>query len=152
MHKSFSNCVAVFHHKETQRHREFSGGAEERPSLSVKVESPLGDSDHSSVVMFVVKLFLELSLRFQADRVCYMKLKKGCLMFRSHFTILVTATFLSLGLAGAQDSEEFDEPLSEKQAKKTVKLAEDALKNAKRAQSRVTPPEWSVRWKTIAII
>ena len=36
----------------------------------------------------------------------------------------------------ARVSEEFDELLSEKQVKKTVKLAEDALKDAKRAQSR----------------
>ena len=62
-------------------------------------------------------------------------------MFRSHFMILLTLAFLSFPLAIAQDSEEFDEPLSKKQAEKTVKLAEDALKDAKRAQSRDDTPK-----------
>ncbi len=61
-------------------------------------------------------------------------------MFRSHFMILLTLAFLSFPVALAQDSEEFDEPLSKKQAEKTVKLAEDALKDAQRAQSRGDTP------------
>jgi len=61
-------------------------------------------------------------------------------MFRSHFMILLTLAFLSFPLAIAQDSEEFDEPLSKKQAEKTVKLAEDALEDAKRAQGRGDNP------------
>ena len=56
-------------------------------------------------------------------------------MFRPHFMILFTVASLSLHLASAQDSEEFDEPLSKKEAEQTLKLAEDALENAKRAQS-----------------
>ncbi len=61
-------------------------------------------------------------------------------MFRSHFMILLTLAFLSFSPAMAQDSEEFDEPLSKKQAEKTVKLAEDALKDAQRAQGRGDHP------------
>jgi len=61
-------------------------------------------------------------------------------MFRSHFMIFLTLAFLSFPLASAQDSAEFDEPLSKKQAEKTVKSAEDALKDAKRAQSRGDTP------------
>ena len=61
-------------------------------------------------------------------------------MFRSHFMILLTLAFLSFPLAVAQDSEEFDEPLSKKQAEKTVKLAEDTLKDANRAQGRGDNP------------
>ena len=61
-------------------------------------------------------------------------------MFRSHFMIFLSLAFLSFPLAIAQDSEEFDEPLSKKQAEKTVKSAEDALKDAKRAQSRGDTP------------
>ena len=57
-------------------------------------------------------------------------------MFRSHFIIFLTLVFLSFPLAIAQDWEKFDEPLSEKQAKRTVKSAEDALTSAKRAQGR----------------
>ena len=57
-------------------------------------------------------------------------------MLRSHFMIVFTMAFLSLHLANAQVSEEFDEPLSKKEAKETVKLAEDALENAELAQSR----------------
>jgi hypothetical protein len=49
--------------------------------------------------------------------------------------ILFTVASLGLHLASAQDSEEFDEPLSKKEAEQTLKLAEDALENAKRAQS-----------------
>lgn len=56
-------------------------------------------------------------------------------MFRPHFMILFTVASLSLHLASAQDSEEFGEPLSKKEAEQTLKLAEDALENAKRAQS-----------------
>ena len=56
-------------------------------------------------------------------------------MFRPHFMILFTVASLGLHLASAQDSEEFDEPLSKKEAEQTLKLAEDALENAKRAQS-----------------
>ncbi len=37
-------------------------------------------------------------------------------MFRTHFMILFTVASLSLHLASAQDSEEFDEPLSRKEA------------------------------------
>ncbi len=37
-------------------------------------------------------------------------------MFRSHFKILLATAFLSLPLASAQDSDEFDEPLSKKEA------------------------------------
>ncbi len=55
-------------------------------------------------------------------------------MFRSHFTILLTVAFLSLHLASAQDSDEFDEPLSKKEAEQTLKLADEALENAERAQ------------------
>ena len=61
-------------------------------------------------------------------------------MFSSHFMICLTLAFLSFPPAMSQDSEEFDEPLSKKQAEKTVKLAEDALKDAKRAQSRGDNP------------
>ena len=49
--------------------------------------------------------------------------------------ILFTVASLSLHLASAQDSEEFDESLSKKEAEQTLKLAEDALENAERAQS-----------------
>jgi hypothetical protein len=65
---------------------------------------------------------------------------RRCVMFRSHFMILLTLTFLGFPFAMAQDSEEFDGPLSEKQAKKTVKSAEEALKKAKRAQGREDHP------------
>lgn len=61
-------------------------------------------------------------------------------MFRSHFMIFLSLAFLSFPVAIAQDSEEFDEPLSKKQAEKTVKLAEDALKDANRAQGRGDNP------------
>jgi len=61
-------------------------------------------------------------------------------MFRSHFMIFLSLAFLSIPVAIAQDSEEFDEPLSKKQAERTVKLAEDALKDANRAQSRGDNP------------
>ncbi len=62
-------------------------------------------------------------------------------MFRSHFMILLTLAFLSFSPAMAQDSEEFNQPLSKKQAKQIVKLTEDALKDAKRAQSRDDHPK-----------
>ena len=57
-------------------------------------------------------------------------------MVRSHFKILLAVAFLSLPLTSAQDSDEFDEPLSKKEAGQTLKLAEDALENAERAQRR----------------
>ena len=57
-------------------------------------------------------------------------------MFRTHFMILFTVASLSLHLTNAQDSEEFDEPLSKEEAGQTLKLAEDALENAERAQRR----------------
>ncbi|MDA2930469.1 DUF5667 domain-containing protein [Acidobacteria bacterium AH-259-O06] len=61
-------------------------------------------------------------------------------MFRFYLTILLTAAFLSFPLAMAQDSEEFDEPLSKKEAKQTVKLADEALEDAERAQRRGDTP------------
>ncbi len=61
-------------------------------------------------------------------------------MSRSHLTILLTVAFLSLHLASAQDSDEFDEPLSKKGAEQTVKLADEALANAERAQRRGDTP------------
>ncbi len=61
-------------------------------------------------------------------------------MFRIYFTILVTAAFLSLHPASAQDSEKFDEPLSKKEAEQTLKLADEALENAERAQRRGDTP------------
>jgi len=61
-------------------------------------------------------------------------------MFRFYFTILFAAAFLSLHPASAQDSEEFDEPLSKKEAEQTLKLADEALENAERAQSRGDTP------------
>ncbi len=61
-------------------------------------------------------------------------------MSRSHLTIVLTVAFLSLHLASAQDSDEFDEPLSKKGAEQAVKLAEDALQNAERAQGRDDTP------------
>ena len=62
-------------------------------------------------------------------------------MFRSHFTILlITVAFLSLHFASAQDSGESGEPLSKKKAEQTVKLAEDALGNAERAQRHGDTP------------
>jgi hypothetical protein len=57
-------------------------------------------------------------------------------MFRTHFMILFTVASLSLHLTSAQDSEEFDEPLSKKEAEQTLKLADEALANAERAQRR----------------
>jgi hypothetical protein len=57
-------------------------------------------------------------------------------MLRTHFIILFIVASLSLHLTSAQDSEEFDEPLSKKEAEQTLRLAEDALENAERAQSR----------------
>ncbi len=57
-------------------------------------------------------------------------------MFRSHFKIFLAVAFLSLPLARAQEADQSDEPLSRKEAGQTLKLAEDALENAKRAQSR----------------
>ena len=61
-------------------------------------------------------------------------------MFRTHFMILFTVASLSLHLASAQDSEEFDEPLSRKEAGQTLKLADEALENAERAQRRDDTP------------
>lgn len=61
-------------------------------------------------------------------------------MFRFYFTIFFTAAFLSLQPASAQDSEEFDEPLSKKEAEQTLKFADEALENAERAQSRGDTP------------
>ena len=57
-------------------------------------------------------------------------------MFRSHFKILLAVAFLNLPLTSAQDSDEFDEPLSKKEAGQTLKLAEHALENAERARRR----------------
>ncbi len=91
--------------------------------------------------MLSVKLFLKISLRPQvAVSVMLNDDMRRCVMFRSHCMIFLTLAFLSFPLANAQDSEEFDEPLSKKQAEKTVKSAEDALKDAKRAQSRGDTP------------
>ncbi len=61
-------------------------------------------------------------------------------MFRFYFTILFTAAILSLHPASAQDWEEFDEPLSKKEAEQTLKLADEALENAERAQRRSDTP------------
>ncbi len=61
-------------------------------------------------------------------------------MFRTHFMILFTVASLSLQIASAQDSEEFDESLSKQEAEQTLKLAEDALENAERAQRRGDTP------------
>lgn len=57
-------------------------------------------------------------------------------MFRSHFKILLAVALLSLPLMSAQDSDEFDKPLSKQEAGQTLKFAEDALENAERAQRR----------------
>ena len=61
-------------------------------------------------------------------------------MFRFYFTILFTVAFLSLHPASAQDSEEFDEPLSQKEAEQTLKFADESLENAERAQRRGDTP------------